>query len=75
MTVVSSHNDWDPLEECFVGIADHARIPTVDKSTHSFGFADCKYEHIKDLEGAICCINPTFEFMKFMPEPFSKLLG
>ena len=51
MTVVSSHNDWDPLEECFVGIADHARIPTVDKSTHSFGFADCKWEHIKDLEG------------------------
>ena len=29
MTVVSSHNDWDPLEEVFVGIADHARIPTV----------------------------------------------
>ena len=51
MTVVSSHNDWDPLEECFVGIADHARIPTVDKSTHSFGFADCKWKHIKDLEG------------------------
>jgi len=51
MTVVSSHNDWDPLEEVFVGIADHARIPTVDKSTHSFGFADCEWEHIKDLEG------------------------
>ena len=51
MTIVSSHNDWDQLEECFVGIADHARIPTVDKSTHSFGFADCEYEHIKDLEG------------------------
>ncbi len=51
MTVVSSHNDWDPLEEVFVGIADHARIPTVDKSTHSFGFADCEWDHIKDLEG------------------------
>ena len=51
MTVVSSHNDWDPLEEVFVGIADHASIPTVDKSTHSFGFADCEWDHIKDLEG------------------------
>jgi len=51
MTVVSSHNDWDPLEEIIVGIADHARIPTVDKSTHSFGFADCEFDHIKDLEG------------------------
>ena len=26
-------------------------IPTVDNPTHSFGFADCKWEHIKDLEG------------------------
>jgi len=51
MAIVSSHNDWDPLEEIFVGVADHARIPTVDASTHSFGFADCTYEEIKDLEG------------------------
>ena len=51
MAIVSSHNDWDPLEEIFVGIADHARIPTIDTSTHSFGFADCTYDQIKNLEG------------------------
>ena len=66
MTIVSSHNDWDQLEECFVGIADHARIPTVDKSTHSFGFADCEYEHIKDLEGPSpdWVINEANEYLK-----------
>jgi glycine amidinotransferase len=51
MGLVNSHNDWDPLEEIFVGIADHARIPTVDKSTHSFGFADHTWDEIKDIEG------------------------
>ena len=51
MAVVNSHNDWDPLEEIFIGVADHARIPTMDTSTHSFGFADFSYDEIKDLEG------------------------
>ncbi|MFO7744964.1 MAG: hypothetical protein R6V36_06250, partial [Psychroflexus sp.] len=51
MAIVNSHNDWDPLEEIFVGVADHARIPTIDTSTHSFGFADFSYDDIKDLEG------------------------
>jgi len=51
MAIVNSHNDWDPLEEIFVGVADHARIPTMDTSTHSFGFADFSYDEIKDLEG------------------------
>lgn len=51
MAIVNSHNDWDPLEEIFVGVADYARIPTIDKSTHSFGFADFSWKDIKDLEG------------------------
>lgn len=50
-TIVSSHNDWDPLEEIFVGIANNARIPPIDKSTHSFCFTTEKYENVKDLEG------------------------
>lgn len=50
-TIVSSHNDWDPLEECFVGIANNARTPTLDKSTHSFMFTTEKFENIKDIEG------------------------
>ena len=52
-TIVSSHNDWDPLEECFVGTATHARFPTMDRSTHSFCFTTEKYEDIKDLEGPV----------------------
>ncbi|MDX9731906.1 MAG: hypothetical protein RBT63_09060, partial [Bdellovibrionales bacterium] len=39
---ISSHNDWDPLEEIIVGRADHARIPTVDTSTMAFSYADRK---------------------------------
>lgn len=50
-SVVSSHNDWDPLEECFVGVATNARFPVMDKSTHSFCFTTEKFENIKDLEG------------------------
>ena len=50
-TIVSSHNDWDPLEEIFVGIATNARIPPIDRSTHSFCFTTEKYENVKDLEG------------------------
>ena len=50
---VSSHNDWDPLEECFVGTATHARFPTMDRSTHSFCFTTEKYDDIKNLEGHV----------------------
>ena len=53
MTVVSSHNDWDPLEECFVGTATNARFPTIDRSTHSFTFTTEKFEDIKYLEGPV----------------------
>ena len=48
---VRSNNDWDPLEEIIVGIADGARIPTVDASTMAFSYADRKIEEIRNLEG------------------------
>ena len=50
-SIVSSHNDWDQLEEVFVGTANNARIPPIDKSTHSFCFTTEKTEDIKDLAG------------------------
>lgn len=50
-SIVSSHNDWDPLEEIFVGIANNARVPTLDKSTHSFCFTLQKQDAIKGLVG------------------------
>ena len=52
-SIVSSHNDWDPLEECFVGMATNAQFPKIDKSTHAFVFSTEKYEDIKDLEGPL----------------------
>lgn len=52
-SIVSSHNDWDPLEECFVGIADNARMPEYDISGHAFVFTSEKFEDIKDLKGPL----------------------
>ena len=52
-SIVSSHNDWDPLEECFVGTATGARFPTIDKSCHAFVFTTDKLEDIKHLEGSV----------------------
>jgi len=49
---VQTHNHWDPLEEIIVGIADHARVPTVDRSTMSMSYTNHPIELIKPLEGA-----------------------
>lgn len=49
---ISTHNHWDPLEEIVVGIADNARIPTVDRSTMSMSYTNHRIDDIKPLEGA-----------------------
>lgn len=51
MTTISSHNDWDQLEEVVVGIATHAQMPIIDKSIHSFCFPYQSYDDIKLLQG------------------------
>lgn len=48
---VSTNNHWDPLQEIIVGIADNARIPTVDRSTMSMSYTNHNIEDIKPLEG------------------------
>ena len=48
---VISNNDWDPLEEIIVGIADNALLPPLDISTHSFVYAGEKWEDIQHLQG------------------------
>lgn len=48
---ISTHNDWDPLEEIIVGRADGARVPTVDVSTMSFSYANHSIEDVKKIEG------------------------
>ena len=46
---VCSHNDWDPLEEVFVGRADSTMCPPKDISTHSFCYGGSPYEVVEDL--------------------------
>lgn len=48
---VQSNNDWDPLEEVFVGTARGAVLPTMDRSTRSFSYAPYSEEQLKDLQG------------------------
>lgn len=50
--LISSNNHWDPLEEIVVGIADYARVPTVDASTMSMCYTNYPIDKIKPLEGA-----------------------
>ena len=49
--MISSHNDWDQLKECFVGIADNMVHPKMDLSVMSFSYAGYDYEKVKDLKG------------------------
>jgi len=49
---VNTHNDWDPLEEIIVGHAYHARV-TLDKTQHSFSFADKAWNEIAHMEGQL----------------------
>lgn len=49
---INTHNDWDPLEEIIVGHAHHARV-TLDKTQHSFSYADKTWDEIKHMEGPL----------------------
>jgi len=49
---ISTHNHWDPLEEIIVGIADHARVPTVNRSTMNMSYSNYNVEDVRPLEGA-----------------------
>ena len=40
MSLVSVHNEWDPLEEMIVGIADNARVPSPDPGLFAINYAD-----------------------------------
>jgi scyllo-inosamine-4-phosphate amidinotransferase 1 len=50
--IVNTHNDWDPLREVIVGHAHHARV-TLDKTQHSFSYADKKWKDIAHMEGPL----------------------
>lgn len=40
MSLVSVHNEWDPLEEMIVGIADGAQVPVADRGLFAVDYAD-----------------------------------
>ncbi|GAA1954307.1 inosamine-phosphate amidinotransferase 1 [Amycolatopsis minnesotensis] len=40
MSLVSVHNEWDPLEEMIVGIADGARVPSADIGLFALDYAE-----------------------------------
>ena len=48
---VQSNNDWDPLEEIFVGTAKGAVLPTMNASVRSFSYATYSEEELNGLEG------------------------
>ena len=72
---ISTHNHWDPLEEIVVGIADHARVPTVDRSTMSMSYTNHPIELIKPLEGAYpeWLINEANEDLQGLSDVLSKM--
>jgi hypothetical protein len=45
MSLVSVHNEWDPLEEMIVGIPDNARVPIAQKDLFALEYN----EHHKDM--------------------------
>ncbi len=49
--MIRSHNDWDPLKECFVGIADNVVHPKLDRSVMSFSYAGYDIDEVKELFG------------------------
>ncbi len=40
MSLVNVHNEWDPLEEMIVGIADGAQVPRADPGLFALDYAD-----------------------------------
>jgi scyllo-inosamine-4-phosphate amidinotransferase 1 len=46
VSIVSVHNEWDPLEEVIVGSALGARIPSRDLSLHAIEYRDKPWEKV-----------------------------
>lgn len=72
---VQSHNDWDPLEEIFIGTARGAVLPTMNKSVHSFSYATYTEEQLKGLEGhhPIEVVEEAEEDLNLFAETLQKL--
>jgi predicted AAA+ superfamily ATPase len=61
--IVNTHNDWDPLEEIIVGHAHHARV-TLDRSQHSFSYADKTWDEIYfNIKKKLKADKPNYVFL------------
>jgi N-dimethylarginine dimethylaminohydrolase len=40
LSLVNVHNEWDPLEEMIVGVADNARVPSADPGLFALNYAE-----------------------------------
>lgn len=44
-SAINVHNEWDPLEEVIVGVADNAQVPLGDKGLHAIRYSDTDGVH------------------------------
>jgi len=72
--IINTHNDWDPLEEIVVGHAHGARI-SMEKSMHSFNFADKRAHEVAHIDGAYpdWLINEANEDIDLLADTLSKM--
>lgn len=75
MSLVSVHNEWDPLEEIIVGTAIGARIPLQDRGLFAVSYADF-YDRPEQIpSGAYCerVIQETEEDLEELTAELRKL--
>ncbi|MGC5342613.1 inosamine-phosphate amidinotransferase 1 [Streptomyces sp. DT171] len=46
MSLVNAHNEWDPLEEMIVGVAENARVPSPDPGLFALDY--CEHHESQD---------------------------
>ncbi|MFD3759347.1 inosamine-phosphate amidinotransferase 1 [Streptomyces sp. NPDC058622] len=75
MSLVSVHNEWDPLEEIIVGTALGARVPRADRSVFTVEYAD-QYENQDQVPSGPYpdrVLKETEEELQVLAEELTKL--
>jgi len=74
MSLVSVHNEWDPLEEVIVGTAIGAQIPIPDKGLYAIEFAPL-FDDIEQIPSGKCSKRVINETEEDLQELISVLIG
>ena len=48
-----SKNEWDPLKKVIVGVADNAKIPSIDISVRTVNYADRTDKELQDIKSGL----------------------